>query len=491
MEFVQAHAGGIKLTAKMVEDFSAIYMAPRYDTARPTPPFHREVWETYCSDVPSAAVAAPRSHAKTTAFTVDFILANALFGTEDYIMILGASEEMASEHLQNISYELHENDWIKDTPEFAIRKWHTDQKTELMIELKDGRMFRIVARGAEQKIRGRLWKGKRPGLIVCDDLETDDQVANKDTREKFRQWFFRAVKQCMRDGGRIRVHGTIMDDDSLLMRLMRNKQWKSHLYKAHEGFDDFSNILWPEKFSEERLRGIRQELIEEGDAAGYSQEYLNDPIDNSQQYFRKDDFLPMTDDDFHSPKKYVIGLDFAFTVDTRNDKCAFVVGGLDMNNDINVVFSRAEHWDSMTSIAYLFELDDEYHPEFFIVEGGQGAQAIMPMIEHEMRLRNQWISIVVMPSMGDKRRRASALQKRMRAAAVKWNKECDDYQTLEAEYRKFTGHQKNGKDDRVDAGAWMAHGCLKINELTPEDFEAEDEFELPPEMTGRSTVSGY
>jgi hypothetical protein len=48
--------------------------------------------------------------------------------------------------------------------------------------MNDGHRFRIIAKGAEQRIRGRLWKGKRPNLLVCDDMEDDEQVENADRR---------------------------------------------------------------------------------------------------------------------------------------------------------------------------------------------------------------------------------------------------------------------------------------------------------------------
>lgn len=287
------------------------------------------------------------------------------------------------------------------------------------------------------------------------------------------------------------MHGTILHDDSLLMRLMKNRAWTSRLYGAHKSFDDFTRILWPEKFNEERLRAIRQEFIDDGDSAGYSQEYLNDPLDNDQQFFRKDDFVGMDEDDHARPKKYVIGVDFAFTQDARNDRCAFEVGGVDASNTIHAVHSHADHIDSERSIEYLFELEADWHPEFFIFEGGATTQAILPTIYREMANRNVWLGLVIMPAIGDKRLRATALQKRMRAGAVRFDMDMPDYADLEAELRKFTGHRKGGRDDRVDAMAWMAHGCLKMPDLEPEDFDNDDDYVPPRKDVGRSAVTGY
>src|SRR5882672_9280574 len=100
----------MKLTSELIESFSGVYLSPRYDSAQPTPEFHRECWDRYCSPARAAATAAPRNHAKSTALTHDYGLAVALFREESYIIIVGSSEEMAIEHLGDIANELRENE---------------------------------------------------------------------------------------------------------------------------------------------------------------------------------------------------------------------------------------------------------------------------------------------------------------------------------------------------------------------------------------------
>jgi hypothetical protein len=319
-----------QLTCEHVEALSGVYLSPRYDQPQPTPEFHRECWRRYCSPASACATAAPRNHAKSTALTHDFTLASVLFRADDYVIVVGSSEDMAIEHLGDIANELRENeDVIRD---FKIKSFVTDQKTDIIVECHDGHQFRLIARGAEQKIRGRKWRGKRPGLIIFDDIEDDEQVESRDRRTKFRRWFFRACKQSLRDGGKIRGHGTILHEDSLLNRLMKNSAWDSKLYKAHKAFGDFSDILWSEKFPVERLRLIRQEFINEGDAAGYSQEYLNDPFDNDLSYLWKDGFIGMSPQDHEKPKRFAVGVDFAISTKDKANRTSFTVGGKDVDN---------------------------------------------------------------------------------------------------------------------------------------------------------------
>jgi hypothetical protein len=495
----------VKLTAEMIEAFAGVYLSPRYDMPQPTPDFHRECWARYCSDHPACATAAPRNHAKSTGLTHDFILANVCFRQEEYVILVGSSEEMAIEHLGDIANELSENEDLRR--DFHIDHFVTQQKTDIIIHCTDSHEFRIIARGAEQKIRGRKWRGKRPGLIVADDLEDDEQVENKDRRRKFRRWFFRACKQALRDGGRIRCHGTILHVDSLLHHLIKNKGWRSKLYKAHKGFNDFSDILWPEKFPEVRLRLIRKEFSDEGDAAGYSQEYLNDPMDNDEQYIRKDDMLPMffvrekEEVNYHDYfKKRACGVDFAVsTLDTAN-RTSFTVGGKCLDRTICIEDQHVGRWDTNDIIDKFFDVherwakgDDDFT---FYVEDGIIWKTIAPILADEMRERDVFLKIEPKMPTKDKAVRGRPFQKRSRAGLMRYDKEADWYEDYEAEIILFRPESEAMADDQFDSTAWLVIG-LQDKVVEEEDQLTEEEIAFAHQAQrlkgddGRSKVTGY
>lgn len=482
------------LTAEMIEALSGVYLSPRYDNPQPTPDFHRACWERYCSDHLACATAAPRNHAKSTALTHDYGLAMALFRIEPYIILVGSSEEMAIEHLGDIANELRENeDLIRD---FKIKGFLVEQKTDIIVECLDGYQFRFIARGAEQKIRGRKWLGRRPGLVICDDLEDDEQVENRDRRRKFRKWFFRACKQALRDGGKIRVHGTILHEDSLLNHLIRNKEWNSKLYKAHRAFDDFTDILWAEKFPPERLRSIRQEFINEGDSAGYSQEYLNDPFDFEDAYLVVDDFRDMEDADFESEKVICAAADFAISAADSANRTAFVVGGKCAENYVHHLDVRKGRWNSLQIVEEMFLLNRRWHPEVFYVEDGVIWKSLAPMVFKEMQIRDEWINIKPIMPVKDKASRGRPLQRRMRAGGCKFDKSASWYPEFEAELLRFTGTSEATLDDQFDAAALLSRGFEEFREVEASDFDTEEdeEFEYMQSLygqSGRSAVTGY
>ena len=121
------------------------------------------------------AIAAPRGFAKSTAITHSYTLAEALFRQSKFIIIVSDTESQASLFLGDIKSELLENEDLIHL--FGITSFEKMNETDIIVKLKDGYRFRIIAKGAEQKLRGTKWDGLRPDLIVIDDLEGDENSA--------------------------------------------------------------------------------------------------------------------------------------------------------------------------------------------------------------------------------------------------------------------------------------------------------------------------
>lgn len=483
----------VPLTSDLIEAFATTYLSPGYDDAKPTADFHRQGWALYCSDALQAGIAAPRGHAKSTSFTHDYTLASLLFRAETYAIIISTNEELAIEHLGDITRELVENeDLIND---FQIKGFVTNSKTEIIVEMADGHQFRVLARGSGQKMRGRKWRGMRPGLIVCDDLEDDEQVENKERRDKFRRWFFRAVKPALRRGGKLRIHGTILHEDSLLARLLKDPEWKTLFFRAHKSFDDFSEILWPEQFTEDALRSIRQGYIEQYDSSGYSQEYLNDPFDNTEAYLKKEHFLEMEASDFERDMRRCVGVDFAISKRDKANRTSMTVGGLTSENILNFIDQHVGRWDINEIIDKMFEVDESHQPYTFFVEDGVIWKAIEPVLKAEMRKRNHFLNCTPVSAAKDKATKGRSLQKRMKAEACRFNKKAHWYPGFENELLRFTGYSDAVLDDQFDSAAILSRGIENLPILDDEDFMDEDELAMlrktPRSGQGRSETTGY
>jgi hypothetical protein len=483
----------VVLTPELIEGFAGVFLSPMYDNPQPTPDFHRLGWELYCSPWELCSIVAPREHAKSTAFTHDYVLAEMLFRTEIFAIIVSATEELAKDHLADIAKVLREDDEIKK--HFGVIGLVTDAKTEIVCRHKDGHEFRILARGAGQKMRGLKWKGRRPGLIVCDDLEEDEQVENPDRRVKFRKWFNRALLPCRRRGGRVRLHGTILHEDALLARVQRNSQWRCQFYRAHASFDDFTEILWPEQFPESRLRAIRQNFIDDGDAPGYSQEYLNDPLDQSVTYLKSDWFVPMSENDRPRHKLICAAADFAISKADKANRTSLTVGGMDSDNILHFIDQHVDRWDSLEIIEEIFSIRRRWNPDVFWVESGQIWLSLRPQIVKEMQRRSLWINFVERVPIKDKASRGRSLQRRMRASGTRWDTAAHWFEGMRQEMLRFTGESDATLDDQFDSAALLSLGFDGLADVEEEDFTSDEEWRFraadPRLEDGRNQVTGY
>lgn len=465
----------MKLTAELIESFAGMFLSPRYDDAKPTPAFHREAWALYASDAKQCLVVAPRDHAKSTGLTFDYILAEMLFRSSRYAILIGSTEDKAAEQLSNITEELESNEDIRR--EFGIRAFEALTKTEVICVHDDGHRFRILARGAEQKIRGAMWNGMRPDLIVADDMEDDEQVENKDRRAKFRRWFFRAAKQALSKRGKIRVHGTILHEDALLSRLMRNKIWKHLFYKAHKSYNDFSDLLWPERWTAEDLRNRQIEFEEDDDSAGYSQEFLNTPLDNNKSYLKKSQFLSMLEEDYLTQKKFYCGVDFAFSKKESANHSAFTVGGVCNKNLVHHVDQVREHLDTLGIVETFFDIASKWDIEAFFVPAGKDWLAVKPVLDREMQRTGKWLVIEPLSDSTDKAVKGRIYQKKHNAGACRYDKDADWYPAYEAELLSFTGVSEAKSDDQFDSTATLHRGIEMGVDIDDEDFASEEELE--------------
>jgi predicted phage terminase large subunit-like protein len=484
--------GLIQLNADMIGGFASAYLSPRYDQPHPIAAWHMEAWGMYCTDDPNIAIAAPRKHGKSTALTDAFMLSSLLMRWRRYAVLFSASEALAVDHLARTVDQLVTNeDIIRD---FHIVDIPTQSQTDVIVRMRDGWMFRILARGSGQKIRGLNWLNMRPDLLIGDDLESEEEISTREVRTKFRRWFFRSAKQLLGEGGLTRVHGTILHPDSLLAHMCESRSWKHRVYKAHASFNDFSQILWAARFGEAELRAIRQEFIDANDSAGYAAELLNDPRDRDDAYLHRDWFLPLEQPIGGCQRLYGVGVDLAISKSDSANRTSFVVGGKAISGRLSVVDRQRGRWDASEIIERFFEIQERWNPEAFFVEGGVIWLAIEPALRGEMRRRDRYLNIVPMKAVKDKASRGRTMQARMRSGGMDFNKSADWYAEYEAVMLLFTPEADALDDDDFDATAWLVIGMESLREAEPEDAMTEDELDWVHHETGedgRSSVTGY
>lgn len=504
----------MKLDKHLIKGFVGSLLAKNFDDATKIPWFHEEFWEACTSDHKYVAIAAPRGHAKSTSITLCYTLAAVLFRDRKYVILVSDTEGQSVLFLNQIRSELLDNEEMRRL--FGIVGLEKDNERDIIVKMSDGHRFRITAKGSEQRVRGMLWKGQRPDLIVGDDLENDEIVLNPERRTKFRRWVYGALLPILSDRGVVRIVGTVLHLDSFLNRTLPddassftdvgelkvtsskpNQFWHSIKYMAHNS--DYSEILWKARWTAEKFKKLRAKYVEEGMPDVYAQEYLNNPLDESRAYFKKHEFQEMEEqlaEAVVSGRKelnYYIGVDLAISEKSTADYSVFVVAGVDDSNKLYVVDVVRERMDSREIIETIFHLEKTYKPDYFAIERGAIQKAIGPFLTEEAFKRGVFPSVKEMQPTQDKMMRARSIQGRMRIRGVYFDKETEWFPAFEQELLQFN---RGKHDDQVDAFAYVG---LMLDDLTPARTQEEvweDEWEAEREATsemdeGRNATTGY
>lgn len=507
----------MKLTAEIVHGLVESVLSKGFDEATESPDFHLELWKEATSDWQFVAIAAPRGHAKSTAGTVAYGLAELLFRQRRYCVIVSDTEAQAAMFVQQMAAELQTNKELIEL--FGLKKnekgevaFLRDSQTDIIVEFEDGATFRVVAKGAEQKLRGMLWNNMRPDLVIVDDLENDELVMNVDRRTKLKRWVRGALIPMMGRKGKMRWWGTVLHEDSALNNLMPKRQdkffresdlkewtenprktmWRAIKYRAHNS--DFTKILWPERFDKGYFIVRKREFTDAGMSDVYSQEYLNEPIDESVALVKRSDLLEIKEEDKDKRLRYYITADLAVSEAQKADYTVFLIAGVDENRIIHVKRVIRERMDALEIVETLFVLDEIYNPEAIGIEKMLITQTLGPFLREMMRAKNQYPNFVQLSHGGkDKVQRFRNMQGRLRAKTVKFDKQGDWYPAFEEEILKFP---RGTKDDQVDALAYLGMLLNMMIEAQTDKEAADEEYETEyaqsrEEFDGRSRITGY
>ncbi|NBH80383.1 hypothetical protein D3Z52_19945 [Clostridiaceae bacterium] len=403
-----------QLGAVDLEYFGRAYLAHYF--VRESPPFHAEldsIWregvmkgldpyrnakEISRADGCRRAIEAPRGHAKSTTFTFKDSIHAAVYAYKHYEIILSDSSEQAEGFLADIKTELEENAALReDFGNLEGRIWKSS-----VILLANG--VKIEAIGSGKKIRGRRHKQWRPDLIVCDDLENDENVYTPEQRKKLRDWYYKAVSKAGDTYTDIVYIGTLLHYDALLANVAKNPSYRTAKYRGvirfavhtelwdaweaiytdlanenreQEALDFFAAnrtemlegtaVLWEDKLSYYDLMVIR---VSEG-TASFNSEIQNDPIDPENCTFQEEWFDFWDDEgkaqpDFSDPRFLFIG---------ANDPSL----GKNRKSDTSAIITLAK--DTQTGFIYVLLAD---------IARRQPDQIITDALETSRRLKREY-----------------------------------------------------------------------------------------------------
>ncbi|MCP3685454.1 MAG: hypothetical protein GY861_22610 [bacterium] len=192
-------------------------------------PFHYQIPDLFKIKNRPIIIVAPRGGAKSTflrAETIRLILT----GKQPFMVRVEENERMASKVIFNIRREVEDNPLIR--ADFGNVQGQPWQASELMF--RNGCL--LWGRGRRQPIRGTISGHNRPTGIIYNDIESPDQVNNKEQTEMIYDALFKvalpALAPPIAGGGFLAVVGTILGKESMLAKLIDNEVSTTIKYPA-------------------------------------------------------------------------------------------------------------------------------------------------------------------------------------------------------------------------------------------------------------------
>lgn len=239
---------------------------------------------------PNVILNCPPRHAKSEIFSVWLPIWLICRDRNVQILLISRTHDLALKFTRDIAYQLEREQMVNDFGPFKPvddSPWQISQG-KLMVAGRDREKqsgdYTVMARGAQQQVYGF-----EADWIICDDMVTIDNTLTQDRREKLSDWFHTEVESRLEPEGRIVVVGTRFHLDDLYGELSRMKVsddtskflWRHINFPAVNDWES-GNVLWPQKWTVEKLHEIHDKI----GAARFDQTYQQRPIPPSERTCR-------------------------------------------------------------------------------------------------------------------------------------------------------------------------------------------------------------
>lgn len=334
----------------------------------------------------------PRGSSKTTLMGLGVPLYKIVYGENNFIVYISETATAAALQMDAVKGELEGNDRLKFMfgdlvpDKQSTKKWTAEffQTTTNII---------VTCRGRGGQIRGLNVRGKRPDLVIVDDIENEESVKTDDQRLKTKNWFYKALLPCldaMNDEAGIIALGTLLHRESLLMSLSRDPDWTSLLFGA---LDRDGDPLWPLYMDLKKYERVKLSYGRNGMLSAFYMEYMSQIRSAEEAKFKPEFFIvdPFILQELIASSQVI---DPAISENEGSDYCAVVNAGITSKGLIGCIdtwYKIGAHPREQVDI--FFEKSRLHKPTRHGVEAIAYQKALCFLLQEEMGRQNYFFVI--------------------------------------------------------------------------------------------------
>jgi len=272
-----------------------------------------------------AVIVSFRGSAKSTLISLAYAIW-AVVGKQNlkFVLIISQVQNQSKQLLANIKKEFETNDLLqKDfgTFEEQSEDWRANS---LVLPKYDAK---IMAASTGESIRGYRYGSHRPQLIIFDDIEDNDSVRTKDSRDKTYEFVTSDAIPAGDTNTKTIIIGNLLHQDSVIMRFKNEIEngARSGIFRSYPVVDKNGDSLWPSQYPNKQSIIALEKRI--GNDRMYRQEFLLEIVSAEDQIIERswikyyDEIPPFIGDNFRFT---VTGVDLAIIEKDTADFTAFV-----------------------------------------------------------------------------------------------------------------------------------------------------------------------
>lgn len=251
------------------------------------PDIHRKWWNHINTDDRFVFLCAPVGFAKSSVMRI-YACKSLLVDNIRSILYISSTQKLAQSHLSAIK-EILKDPIIQELFDYTVTK---DNESEIQIQKSSGWEANISCLSKETDLLGTSFKSSRPGLLIFDDLEDEDQAKSKKRTDDLQTKLFKTYISRLPsvDIGKVRMIGTILTKNALHNRIVNNEmtdggarpfnRWKKYFYTC---FNEEGKSIWERMHS---TTGLLQ--AQKDNPSDFACNYLNAPREASDTLIKSD-----------------------------------------------------------------------------------------------------------------------------------------------------------------------------------------------------------
>jgi len=353
------------------------------------------------------------------------------FGQVDYVLYIMDTVSQVGANFEQLIGILEDNTAL--AKHLEIRKSRLGDDPTLYIYNKDlKRTIYFKGRGAGQKMRGTRIMGKRPNIILLDDIENDENVESKESREKLKNWFFNAVIPAVNPNKyEVDFIGTPIHADALLLNLLEGKG-DDEFFKDFEfsfiqlpaaenlttaiikGTSDEELVsAWSDRFTTKYIRTMYGLYASQNKLTSFWQEFQLQVAPKENLLFDTDKIRRFRAEDIKAQLSgftYYVSADLAISEKSSADYTVIVVIGVNENNDWFLVDGFMGRIKPDKTIDKIFDFVKMYRPYSVVLEKVAFQTSMKTFIEREMVRRGVYFGIDMVSRPSHKNSKLSVIK---------------------------------------------------------------------------------